>query len=121
GLAAAATTRLPAVAAEIRRVAGGCRRTFSLAIRLDRWVRLRVFGALGTTIVSRTETGAVFFGAAGLGRSGTRGVGGRGDGGLVLVGVGDGVGAGVVEVSAGSGAGRVVISGVVRVGPSASG
>src|SRR2546426_995110 len=95
GTAAAATTRLPAVSAEIRRVAGGFRRTFSLAIRLDRWVRLRVFGALGTAIVSRTETGAVFFGAAGLGRSGTTGVGGRGDGGLVLVGVGGGVGAGV--------------------------
>src|SRR2546422_458297 len=94
-LAAAATTRLPAVSAEIRRVAGGFRRTFSLAIRLDRWVRLRVFGALGTAIVSRTEKGAVFFGAAGLGRSGTTGVGGRGDGGLVLVGVGGGVGAGV--------------------------
>src|SRR5207245_7554143 len=106
GLAAAATTRLPAVAAEIRRVAGGCRRTFSLAIRLDRWVRLRVFGAHGTTIVSRTETGAVFFRAAGLGRSGTRGVGGRGDGGLVLVGVGGGVVAGVAASFRSTRAGR---------------
>src|SRR2546428_3704391 len=79
-LAAAATTRLPAVSAEIRFVAGAARRTFPLAIRLDRWMRLRVFGAPGTAIAPRTETRAVSFGAAGLWGSGTGGVGGRGDG-----------------------------------------